>query len=144
MAIIAHLSDKKLSYNSVEMTQKSCFLVVAQLGFGPGSGASFWIWSRLRSLILDLVLAPCCEPGALLSHRNSFSLYIVCFPSLGSFIAMRYKYTFKANISQFKTTCHILISYAYIYNNGKIVLEYIWKGLMDLSWSENISPTMNC
>ena len=36
MAIIAHLSDKKLSYNSVEMTQKSCFpVVVAQPGFGP-------------------------------------------------------------------------------------------------------------
>ena len=30
MAIIAHLSDTKLSYNSVEMTQKSCFLMVAQ------------------------------------------------------------------------------------------------------------------
>ena len=37
MAIIAHLSDKKLSYNSVEMTRKSCFLVVSQRGFGPGS-----------------------------------------------------------------------------------------------------------
>ena len=28
MAIIGHLSDKKLSYNSVEITQKSCFLMV--------------------------------------------------------------------------------------------------------------------
>ena len=37
MAIIAHLSDKILSYNSVEMSQKSCFLVAAQPGFGPGS-----------------------------------------------------------------------------------------------------------
>ena len=49
-----------------------------------------WIWSRLWSLILDLVPAPCCEPGPLWSHRNSFSLYIVCFPSPGIFIAMRY------------------------------------------------------
>ena len=53
MAIIAHLSDKKLSYNSVEMTQKSCFLMVAQPGFGPGSGASFWIWSRLPAVNRD-------------------------------------------------------------------------------------------
>ena len=44
----------------------------------------------LWSLILDLVPAPCCEPGPHWSHRNSFSLYIVCFPSLGIFIAMRY------------------------------------------------------
>ena len=36
MAIIAHLSDKQLSYNSVEMTEKSCFLMVAHSGFGPG------------------------------------------------------------------------------------------------------------
>ena len=54
------------------------------------SGCSAWIWSRPRSLILDLVPAPCCEPGPLWSHRNSFSLYIVCFPSLCIFIAMRY------------------------------------------------------
>ena len=61
------------------------------------SGFSAWIWYRLPavnrdhwSLILDLVPAPCCEPGPLWSHRNSFSLYIVCFPSLGIFIAMRY------------------------------------------------------
>ena len=53
MAIIAHLSDKTLFYNSVEMTQKSCFLMVAEPGlvpaqephpgFGPGSGAPSWI-----------------------------------------------------------------------------------------------------
>ena len=36
-AIIARLSDKDLSYNSVEMTQKSCFLMVAEPGFGVGS-----------------------------------------------------------------------------------------------------------
>ena len=89
MAIIASLSDKN-SNNSVKMTQKSCFLVDAKPGFGPGSRASFWIWSRLSSLILDLVPAPCCEPGPLWSHRNSFSLYIVRFPSLGIFIAVRY------------------------------------------------------
>ena len=53
MAIIAHLSDKKLSYNSVEMTQKSRFLMVAEPGFGPGSGASFWIWSRLTAVNRD-------------------------------------------------------------------------------------------
>ena len=53
MAIIAHLSDKKLSDNSVEMTQKSCFLMVAQPGFGLGSGASFWIWSRLPAVNRD-------------------------------------------------------------------------------------------
>ena len=54
MAIIAHLSDIKLSYNSVEMTQKSCFLMVAELGIGPGSGASSWIWSRLTAMNRDL------------------------------------------------------------------------------------------
>ena len=39
------------------------------------SGFSVWIWSRLHavnrdhwSLILDLVPAPCCEPGPLWSH----------------------------------------------------------------------------
>ena len=37
MAIIAELSDKNLSYNSVKMTQKSCFLMVAESGFGLGS-----------------------------------------------------------------------------------------------------------
>ena len=38
MAIIAGLSPhKKLSYNSVNMTRKSCFLMVAEPGFGPGS-----------------------------------------------------------------------------------------------------------
>ena len=56
------------------------------------SGCSAWIWSQLWSLILDLVLAPCCEPGPLWSHRNSFSLYIVFFSSLGIFIAMRYNF----------------------------------------------------
>ena len=30
--------------NSVKMTQKSCFLMVAEPGFGPGSGASVWIF----------------------------------------------------------------------------------------------------
>ena len=34
MAIIAGLNDKNLSYNSVKMTQKSCFLMVAEPGFG--------------------------------------------------------------------------------------------------------------
>ena len=38
MAIIVGLSDKNLSYNSVKMTQKSCFLIVAEPVFGPGSG----------------------------------------------------------------------------------------------------------
>ena len=49
MAIIASLSDKKFK----QMTQKSCFLVVAESGFGPGSGASFWIWSRLPAVNRD-------------------------------------------------------------------------------------------
>ena len=53
MANIAHLSDRKLSYNSVEMAQKSCFLMVAEPGFGPGSGASLWIWSRLTAVNRD-------------------------------------------------------------------------------------------
>ena len=34
-AIIAGLSDKRLSLNSVKMTQRSCFLMVAVTGFGP-------------------------------------------------------------------------------------------------------------
>ena len=37
MAILAGLSDKAFSYNSVEITQISCFLLVAEQGFGPGS-----------------------------------------------------------------------------------------------------------
>ena len=37
MAMIAGLSDKNVSYNSVKMTQKSCFLLVAEPGFGLGS-----------------------------------------------------------------------------------------------------------
>ena len=53
MAIIAHLSDKKLSCNSVEMTQNSCFLMVAEPGVGPGSGASLWIWSQLPAMNRD-------------------------------------------------------------------------------------------
>ena len=36
-AIIAGLSDKDNSYNYVEMTQKSCFLMVADQGFGHGA-----------------------------------------------------------------------------------------------------------
>ena len=52
MAIIASLSDKKIQ-TTVKMTQKSCFLVVAEPGFGPGSGASFWIWSRLPAVNRD-------------------------------------------------------------------------------------------
>ena len=36
VAIITGLSDKKLSLNSVKMTQKSCFLMVAEPGFDPG------------------------------------------------------------------------------------------------------------
>ena len=51
--IIAHLSDEKLSYNSVEMTQISCFLMVAEPGFGPGSGALSWISSRLTAVTWD-------------------------------------------------------------------------------------------
>ena len=41
------------------------------------NGCGAWSWSRLRSLTLDLVPAPCYEPGPLWSHRNSFSLNIV-------------------------------------------------------------------
>ena len=37
MAIIAGLSDKEFFYNSVEITQISCVLLVAEQGFGPGS-----------------------------------------------------------------------------------------------------------
>ena len=37
MAIIVGLSDREFSYNSVEITQISCFLLVAEQGFGPGS-----------------------------------------------------------------------------------------------------------
>ena len=37
MAIIAGLSDKNLSCNAVEITQKSCFLMIAESGFGPRS-----------------------------------------------------------------------------------------------------------
>ena len=47
---LAHLSDKTLCYNFVEMTQKSCFLMVAEPGFGTGSGASSWIWSWLTAV----------------------------------------------------------------------------------------------
>ena len=47
MAIIAGLSDKELSYNSVKMTQKSCFLLVAE----P-------IWSRLRAVSRDFLSRP--------------------------------------------------------------------------------------
>ena len=37
MAIIAVLSDKEFSYNSVEITQISCFLLVDEQGFDPAS-----------------------------------------------------------------------------------------------------------
>ena len=84
----------------MEMTQKSYFLMVAKPGFGPGSGASSWIWSRLRSLILDLVpaqephpgfgLAPCCEPKTTLKpQKQLLTEHSMCFPSPGIFIAMR-------------------------------------------------------
>ena len=52
MAIISRLSDKNLSYNS-------CFLMVAEPGFGPqsgfghGSGALSWIWSWLTAVNRD-------------------------------------------------------------------------------------------
>ena len=47
----------KYSNNSVKMTQKSCFLVVAKPGFGPGQGLSRIcvqrvIWTR-RTLFFD-------------------------------------------------------------------------------------------
>ena len=45
--------------------------------------------------LLDLVPAHCCEPGPLWSHRNSFSLNIVCFPSPGIFIAMHYRMMYR-------------------------------------------------
>ena len=64
MAIIAGLSDKDISCNSVKMTQKLCFLMVAEPGFGPGS-----VWGTG-------------QPGALRSHRNSFPLNITDLPSL--------------------------------------------------------------
>ena len=62
MAIIAGLSDERLK-QLCQNNMKSCFPMVAEPGFGP-----------------------------LQSHRNSFSLNVVCFPSLGIFIAMRYNY----------------------------------------------------
>ena len=37
MAIIAGLSDKELAYNSVEITQISCFLMVSEQVFGSDS-----------------------------------------------------------------------------------------------------------
>ena len=37
MALIAGLNDKELSYNSVEITQISCFRMSAAQEFGPGS-----------------------------------------------------------------------------------------------------------
>ena len=66
MAIIAGLSDNEYSHNSVEITQISCFPLVAKQGFGPGSLGS---------------------PGPLLYHRNSFSVYN---PIHVIAIAMRY------------------------------------------------------
>ena len=53
MAIIASLSDKKFKQLCDLMTQKSCLLVVTEPGFGRGSGASFWIWSRLPAMNRD-------------------------------------------------------------------------------------------
>ena len=41
MDIIVCLSDEKLSYISVEITQISCFLLIA--GFGPGLVGCFGI-----------------------------------------------------------------------------------------------------
>ena len=38
MDIIACLKDKNLSYNSVKMIQKSCFLIVAKPGLGYQTG----------------------------------------------------------------------------------------------------------
>ena len=35
------------------MTQKSCFLTVAEPGFGTGSGPISWIWSRLTAVNRD-------------------------------------------------------------------------------------------
>ena len=52
MAIIASLSDKKLK-QLCENDTKIIVLVVAEPGFGPGSGASFWIWSRLPAVNRD-------------------------------------------------------------------------------------------
>ena len=115
------------------MTQKSCFLVVAQPEFGSGSllwtgttlephsgfgpGSLLWTGTTLEPqkqlLTVHSVFSKpryfhsyafvCCKswgrqgfgPGSLLwtglwSHRNSFSMNIVCFPSPGIFMAMRY------------------------------------------------------
>ena len=41
MAIIAGLSDKEFFYNSVEITQISCFLLVAEHWFGPVSDGCY-------------------------------------------------------------------------------------------------------
>ena len=43
MAIIVCLRDENLSYNSVKVTQKACFLVVAESGFGPGINSFIFI-----------------------------------------------------------------------------------------------------
>ena len=52
MAIIAGLSDERLK-QLCENNLKSCFLMVAEPGFGPSSGASCWIWSRLTAVNQD-------------------------------------------------------------------------------------------
>ena len=94
MAIIARSRDKHLSYNSVEMTQKSYFLMVAKPGFGPGSGASVWIWSRLTAVNRD--------------HFEATETASHCFPSPGIFIAMRYN----CNLN---STCYFLFCRIYLY-----------------------------
>ena len=52
--------------------------MVAEPGFVPGSGASVWIWSHHTAVNRDPFKA------------TETASHIMCFPSLGIFIAMRY------------------------------------------------------
>ena len=55
MAVIAGLRDENVSNNYAKMTHESCFLMIAEPGFGPGIGPGFF----------PVVPAQCDEPGPL-------------------------------------------------------------------------------
>ena len=56
---MAGLSNKELSYNSVEISQISCFLMAAEQGFGPGKvGCYGTLPGPLYSSSLDIVYNP--------------------------------------------------------------------------------------
>ena len=52
VGVCSHKHPRR-GYKSAKTTQKSCFLMIAEPWFGPGSGQWAWIWSQLTAMNRD-------------------------------------------------------------------------------------------